>query len=469
MTNCLVSIPLVGLLAAVTAIVAVAGEPPDDNSPLGGVEPQELTVTAIKQTATADNQAAAATTITAREAEALNIVDARTASAKAPNFFIPDYGSRMTSTIYVRGLGARIDQPVVGLNVDNVPIMNKDNYDYPISWDTRELTLGSEFTSRNHGLALYHQSSCKLGRWNITAGVRVDYEHAALDYVSSCETGYDVIDASDGSLYKHFDVNLNESGHLSKSFWEVLPKVAVTYNASNNSRVYISAARGYKAGGFNTQMFSDVLQQRLMYSMGIGYEYDVDDVVTYKPEHSWTFEGGGTHLEWLSGALRLDATLFCILCTDQQLTMFPDGTTTGRVMTNAGKTRSYGVEIALNFKPTRNIEIGASYGHTNARFVEFNNGQEDFAKKIIPYAPQNTIFAQANYTIPVGCGWLQRIVIGASVKGAGRIYWNEANDEWQDLYALLGATVRLEWSGMSLDLWGENLPTPPTALSTSSR
>lgn len=293
MTNCLVSIPLVGLLAAVTAIVAVAGEPPDDNSPLGGVEPQELTVTAIKQTATADNQAAAATTITAREAEALNIVDARTASAKAPNFFIPDYGSRMTSTIYVRGLGARIDQPVVGLNVDNVPIMNKDNYDYPISWDTRELTLGSEFTSRNHGLALYHQSSCKLGRWNITAGVRVDYEHAALDYVSSCETGYDVIDASDGSLYKHFDVNLNESGHLSKSFWEVLPKVAVTYNASNNSRVYISAARGYKAGGFNTQMFSDVLQQRLMYSMGIGYEYDVDDVVTYKPEHSWTFEGGG--------------------------------------------------------------------------------------------------------------------------------------------------------------------------------
>jgi outer membrane receptor protein involved in Fe transport len=53
-------------------------------------------------------------------------------SGVVPNFYMPDYGSRMTSTIYVRGLGARIDQPVVGLNVDNVPFMNKDNYDFEL-------------------------------------------------------------------------------------------------------------------------------------------------------------------------------------------------------------------------------------------------------------------------------------------------------------------------------------------------
>ncbi|MDE5967536.1 MAG: TonB-dependent receptor plug domain-containing protein, partial [Muribaculaceae bacterium] len=48
----------------------------------------------------------------------------------APNFYMPQYGSRMTSSIYVRGLGSRIDQPVVGLNVDNVPVLNKDAYDF---------------------------------------------------------------------------------------------------------------------------------------------------------------------------------------------------------------------------------------------------------------------------------------------------------------------------------------------------
>lgn len=50
-----------------------------------------------------------------------------------PNFYIPEYGSRITSSIYVRGMGARIDQPVVGLVVDNVPVLNKDNYDFDIA------------------------------------------------------------------------------------------------------------------------------------------------------------------------------------------------------------------------------------------------------------------------------------------------------------------------------------------------
>ena len=47
-----------------------------------------------------------------------------------PNIYIPDYGSRMTSTIYVRGLGTRIDQPALGLNIDNVPVLCKENYDF---------------------------------------------------------------------------------------------------------------------------------------------------------------------------------------------------------------------------------------------------------------------------------------------------------------------------------------------------
>ena len=39
----------------------------------------------------------------------------------------------MTSSIYVRGLGARIDQPVMGMNVDNVPLLNKNNYDFDLA------------------------------------------------------------------------------------------------------------------------------------------------------------------------------------------------------------------------------------------------------------------------------------------------------------------------------------------------
>lgn len=49
-----------------------------------------------------------------------------------PNLYTPSYGSRMTSSIYMRGLGSRIDQAVVGLNVDGVPLLNKDAYDFDI-------------------------------------------------------------------------------------------------------------------------------------------------------------------------------------------------------------------------------------------------------------------------------------------------------------------------------------------------
>ena len=116
------------LSAAIIALSANAAETTDSIS----VRLSEISVTAIKQTALADNLPTASTVIGKNEIERLNVVTMKDASEIAPNFYIPDYGSRMTSSIYVRGLGARIDQPVVGLNIDNVPYLNKDNYDFDL-------------------------------------------------------------------------------------------------------------------------------------------------------------------------------------------------------------------------------------------------------------------------------------------------------------------------------------------------
>ena len=68
-------------------------------------------------------------------------------SAMMPNFYQPDYGSRMTSSIYVRGFGARIDQPVIGMMVDGVAYMNKNNYDFDMFDVARvELLRGPQST-----------------------------------------------------------------------------------------------------------------------------------------------------------------------------------------------------------------------------------------------------------------------------------------------------------------------------------
>ena len=123
--------------------------------------------------------------------------------------------------------------------------------------------------------------------------------------------------------------------------------------------------------------------------MGIGSRYDVDDIVGYRPEYSWNFEVG-SHLSFPSARLNIDVSLFYIDCTDQQLTMFPDGNTTGRIMTNAGRTRSFGGELSASWTPVDRLAFTASYGYTNARFIDFFNGIENFSGKFVPYAPQNT-------------------------------------------------------------------------------
>lgn len=53
--------------------------------------------------------------------------------AMVPNFYMPDYGSRQTSAIYMRGIGSRIGTPSVGLYVDNVPYYDKTGFDFALA------------------------------------------------------------------------------------------------------------------------------------------------------------------------------------------------------------------------------------------------------------------------------------------------------------------------------------------------
>lgn len=341
---------------------------------------------------------------------------------------------------------------------------NQANPDYPIRWDSREFTLGSNFCMPTGGLALYHESTFCIDSWKLSAGIRVDWEQARLRYHSHCDTGYEVFKLhDDDSLtpYRHIDIDIDDRDRLKRNFFNWSPKLTALYQLPmpGENNIYCSFSRGYKAGGYNTQMFSDVLQQRLMGVMGIGAKYDVDDVVGYKPEYSWNAEIG-THFSFPDARLNLDLSVFYITCRDQQLTMFPSGTTTGRIMTNAGRTRSCGGELSVVWKPFSNLEFTASYGYTDARFKDFFNGIENFRGKFVPYAPKNTIFGQAVYALMFD-GWVKSLSFEANVRATGKIYWNESNTLSQPMYALLGASLTLQSERFSLQIWGRNLTDTP--------
>jgi len=327
---------------------------------------------------------------------------------------------------------------------------------YPVAWDERSFVLGSHFTSPTWGVALYHSSEYSTGRFDLKASLRIDYEHAALNYRSTCTTGYNIM--HDGEVYTHQPINIDDRGKMSKHYLQVLPSLTATYHLDNRNTLHATLSRGSKAGGYNTQMFSDVLQQRLMGFLGVGAAYDVDKIVGYKPESAWNAELG-THLSTADRRITADINAFATLCRDLQLTVFPEGNTTGRMMTNAGKSRNIGLEVALSWRPREATGITVSYGYTNARFIEYNDGKHDYKDNYVPYAPAHTLNARAfNRWAVRGCGeWLTGITLSANVQCAGRIYWNEANTLSQPLYALLGSELTLEGRHYTLELWGRNL------------
>ena len=318
--------------------------------------------------------------------------------------------------------------------------------------------IASNFTIPTYGMALYHESSLRAGRWRFTAGLRLDYEAARMDY-----DNYTAIHYRLSPMMPQFrELSMPFVGRERLDYLELLPKFAANFS-TGAGEFYVTAARGYKAGGFNTQIFSDILQNRLMAAMmedmgmpATPSPYNEASATTYKPEYSWNYEAGG-HLSFAGGRLRADFALFWIECRDQQLTVFPEGTTTGRMMSNAGRSRSRGAEVSLSWNPLAHLGVWGSYGFTDARFVKFDDGEADYAGNVLPYAPRNTVSLGATYRLHVGAGMLDDVVFNCTWQGAGRIYWNESNSLYQNFYSQLGASVELRKGDFTLSLWGRNL------------
>ncbi len=342
--------------------------------------------------------------------------------------------------------------------IDNLILSNANKYYYHMLGPDRELSfaednfvINDDFTIPACGAAAYVQLGYKIGAFEIKGGVRVDYEYTSMDYDS-----YSLV---------HFKTHKNRTeysplhsrfkGSKSQDSFELLPSLSLSYNGGWGN-VYASVRKGYKAGGFNTQLFSDILQSRMTGGL-IGNEQETDVSSTmYKPETNWTYELG-THISPFSdGSLNISAALFYIDCSNQQLTVFPKGMSTGRMMSNAGKSYSWGAELAANYR-TGPLAIDFAYGYTHAEFKEYESGTSDYSGKRLPFAPRETISANISYKLPVPERIASSLLLNVGWNGVGRIYWNEDNSLVQPFYGLWSASLEWEKGCFAVSLWGKNL------------
>lgn len=387
----------------------------------------------------------------------------------------------VTQEIMVKHLGERIDwtagafaftrhstmrAPVrflpYGIEQLIVKHRNDANPQYPVKWDDDTFVLSSDFSLPDKGAALYGSATWRTGRWSITQALRLEAESPSLRYHNYTSTAYTIYDATvtPPVLYDNRTVDIDERGTLHKTSLELLPALSVLYSLepSGNVRgnVYATLSQGFKAGGYNTQMFSDFLQQKLMASMGLTEKYDIDAMTSYKPERCTNLEAG-VHLDVPSASLAVDATAFYIDCRNQQLTRFPDGTTTGRIMDNAGRARSLGTELSASWQPVGALRLNCSWGFTDARFVHYDDGLTNYSGHRIPYSPAHTLYLSACYTRNTAGAWIDNFTAECSMRGVGSIAWNETGDRRQPFYATLRASVSVTKGCATLRLWGENL------------
>ncbi len=328
-----------------------------------------------------------------------------------------------------------------------------------LQFDSNRFLINDHFETPTYGASLYGQVSHDDEHWNITAGVRIDHEKSTMDYNSHSLINYRIYPM----MNSYLPLSTVFKGDNSIDATEIMPKVSLTYKHSKGS-IYASASRGYKAGGFNTQLFSDILQSRmrddLMKQFGVHLEnnpvYDDASATTYRPEESWNYEIG-THLAPLDdGSLNISATLFLIDCKNQQLTIFPEGMTTGRMMSNAGESRSHGAEISMDYTYGR-LRIDGSYGYTHAEFRTYRSGNNDYSGKRLPLAPCETASANISYRIPVSEQFAKHMTLNLGWNGTGRIYWDESNTLSQPFYSLLSASLNWEKGHFGASVWGKNL------------
>ncbi|MGQ8336901.1 TonB-dependent receptor [Sunxiuqinia sp. A32] len=90
----------------------------------------EITINSAKYNSDVFRLPAAASKLSANVIIENKIENLTDLSGVVPNFFMPDYGSKLTSPIYIRGVGTKINSPSVGVYVDNIPYLDKSAFNF---------------------------------------------------------------------------------------------------------------------------------------------------------------------------------------------------------------------------------------------------------------------------------------------------------------------------------------------------
>lgn len=205
---------------------------------------------------------------------------------------------------------------------------------------------------------------------------------------------------------------------------------------------YASVARGYKAGGVNT-------------------DPDIDEANrTFDTEFNNTFELG-IKSALLANTLRTRVAAFYIQRKDQQVKSSyaiqnPDNSLTFQdYLANAAEGRNYGLELESDWAVTDRLNWAFSYGWLRTEFVDYtyqtDDGEFDKNGRAQAHAPRYSVATALTYALT------NALSLRIETEAKDEFYFSDSHDEKATSFVLWHARLRYQQPRYELALSGRNL------------
>jgi iron complex outermembrane receptor protein len=241
----------------------------------------------------------------------------------------------------------------------------------------------------------------------LTAGLRYDRDKKETDYYHQ---GFTIF-------------GLPPSEYKDSDTWDAWsPKFVADYRWTPSVLTYVSAAKGYRSGGY-ALVSSDTAEN-----------------AKFDPEYAWSYEAG-LKTNWLDNRIMLNAAAFYTKVKDFQVYLYNE--LLQATYTNAPKATLQGFEAELLARPLKGLDIMASFGYLDTEFDEnkdpFNPaGPKDYTGNKIPLSPEYTASLAVQYRLPWG------LFARAEGNWFGDTYFDEANTNKQSAYLIANAKIGYE-------------------------
>ena len=254
----------------------------------------------------------------------------------------------------------------------------------------------------------------------LSAALRYDIENRETSSLVPADARQSVIDLNfdtvfDDPLNPGLSSLVNPAGVIpakERTFKQLQPKVAFTWDAADNFTVFGSWGVGFKAGGFNNSgsaatvnIFNNNLISTVSgvdFAAQIGSDLPVinDD---YEKETSNAFEAGFKG-SLFDGRLKFSGAGYYTDVEDMQFfEFFVGGFGLLRVVSNIDEVEIIGFEVGAEAALTDNVNLYAGFNYTDSE-IKANSSRPDTMGNKSPYTPDYTINFGGDIQVPVANG-----------------------------------------------------------------